>query len=150
MDGLTESIERISRSHRNAQRAAGKQREEGSEHLADLILRGMLVPMGDPEAGPDEVLENEPAIGDANGLPAHRTISNHDSLPGKRIREPERRRGFRVPGGPIIPALSVIFCFLLMAGLPIITWYRFLIWLVIGLVIYFLYSRHRSEFAKPR
>jgi APA family basic amino acid/polyamine antiporter len=31
--------------------------------------------------------------------------------------------------------------------LPIITWYRFLIWLVIGLVIYFLYSRHRSEFA---
>jgi APA family basic amino acid/polyamine antiporter len=43
--------------------------------------------------------------------------------------------------------LSVLSCFLLMAGLPIITWYRFLIWLVIGLVIYFLYSRHRSEFA---
>ena len=34
-----------------------------------------------------------------------------------------------------------------MAGLPIITWYRFLIWLVIGLFIYFFYSRHRSEFA---
>ena len=67
-----------------------------------------------------------------------------------RYREPERRRGFRVPFGPVIPALSVIFCFLLMAGLPIITWYRFLIWLVIGLVIYFFYSRHRSEFAKPR
>jgi len=67
-----------------------------------------------------------------------------------RIREPERRRGFRVPGGPVIPALSVIFCFLLMAGLPIITWLRFIIWLVIGLVIYFLYSRHRSEFAPPR
>jgi len=67
-----------------------------------------------------------------------------------RIREPERRRGFRVPGGPIIPALSVIFCFLLMAGLPIITWLRFIIWLVIGLVIYFLYSRHRSEFAGQR
>jgi APA family basic amino acid/polyamine antiporter len=67
-----------------------------------------------------------------------------------RIREPERRRGFRVPFGPVIPVLSVVFCFLLMAGLPIITWYRFLIWLVIGLAIYFLYSRHRSEFAKPR
>jgi len=64
-----------------------------------------------------------------------------------RIREPERRRGFRVPFGPVIPVLSVLSCFLLMAGLPIITWYRFLIWLVIGLVIYFLYSRHRSEFA---
>ncbi len=67
-----------------------------------------------------------------------------------RYREPERRRGFVVPGGPVIPALSVIFCFLLMAGLPIITWYRFVIWLVIGLFIYFLYSRHRSEFARPR
>ena len=64
-----------------------------------------------------------------------------------RVREPERRRGFRVPFGPVIPVLSVIFCFLLMAGLPIITWIRFLIWLVIGLVIYFLYSGHRSEFA---
>jgi basic amino acid/polyamine antiporter, APA family len=65
-----------------------------------------------------------------------------------RYREPERRRGFRVPFGPVIPTLSVIFCFLLMAGLPIITWFRFLIWLVIGLVIYFFYSRHRSEFAR--
>jgi APA family basic amino acid/polyamine antiporter len=64
-----------------------------------------------------------------------------------RVREPERPRGFKVPFGPVIPLLSVFFCFVLMAGLPIITWYRFLIWLVIGLVIYFLYSRHRSEFA---
>jgi APA family basic amino acid/polyamine antiporter len=67
-----------------------------------------------------------------------------------RIREPERRRGFRVPFGPVIPLLSVVFCFLLMAGLPIITWYRFVIWLVCGLFIYFLYSRHRSEFAPKR
>ncbi|MGH9590695.1 MAG: APC family permease, partial [Terracidiphilus sp.] len=66
-----------------------------------------------------------------------------------RYREPERRRGFVVPGGPAIPALSVVCCFLLMAGLPILTWFRFLGWLVIGLVIYFCYSRHRSEFA-PR
>jgi APA family basic amino acid/polyamine antiporter len=54
-----------------------------------------------------------------------------------------------VPGGPVIPVLSILFCGLLMAGLPIITWARFLIWLVIGLVIYFGYSRHRSEFS-PR
>jgi APA family basic amino acid/polyamine antiporter len=67
-----------------------------------------------------------------------------------RLREPGRHRGFVVPGGAIIPVLSVIFCFLLMAGLPIITWYRFIIWLVIGLFIYFLYSRHRSEFSKAR
>ncbi len=67
-----------------------------------------------------------------------------------RIREPERRRGFRVPGGHVIPALSVVFCLLLMSGLPIITWLRFLIWLSIGLVIYFFYSRHRSEFAPAK
>ena len=67
-----------------------------------------------------------------------------------RYREPERRRGFRVPGGPVIPVLSVIFCVLLMSGLPIITWMRFFVWLGIGLVIYFFYSRHRSEFARAR
>jgi basic amino acid/polyamine antiporter, APA family len=67
-----------------------------------------------------------------------------------RYREPDRRRGFRVPGGPVIPALSIVFCLLLMSGLPIITWFRFFIWLIIGLVIYVFYSRHRSEFAKAR
>jgi APA family basic amino acid/polyamine antiporter len=67
-----------------------------------------------------------------------------------RYREPNRRRGFRVPGGPIIPALSATFCLLLMAGLPIITWIRFFGWLSLGLLIYFFYSRHRSEFAPNR
>jgi basic amino acid/polyamine antiporter, APA family len=67
-----------------------------------------------------------------------------------RLREPDRHRGFVVPGGFVIPILSVIFCLLLMAGLPIITWYRFVIWLVIGLFIYFFYSRHRSEFASNK
>jgi APA family basic amino acid/polyamine antiporter len=64
-----------------------------------------------------------------------------------RYREPERHRGFRAPGGPIAPVLSIIFCTLLMAGLEILTWIRFFVWLAIGLLIYFLYSRHHSEFA---
>jgi APA family basic amino acid/polyamine antiporter len=63
-----------------------------------------------------------------------------------RYKDPGRRRGFRVPFGPVIPVLSVFFCVLLMAGLPIITWLRFFVWLAIGLVIYFFYSRKRSEF----
>ncbi len=50
----------------------------------------------------------------------------------------------------LIPALSVVFCFLLMAGLPIITWLRFYIWLVIGLFIYLSYGLFRSEFNTPR
>jgi APA family basic amino acid/polyamine antiporter len=67
-----------------------------------------------------------------------------------RYREPERHRGFRAPGGIVTPLLSIVFCILLMTGLSVVTWLRFVIWLVIGLVIYFLYSRHRSEFCEER
>ena len=63
-----------------------------------------------------------------------------------RYKDPGRRRGFRVPFGPLIPILSTLFCILLMAGLPAVTWIRFFVWLVIGLFVYFLYSRKRSEF----
>jgi APA family basic amino acid/polyamine antiporter len=66
-----------------------------------------------------------------------------------RYREPDRPRGFRAPGGPIAPILTIVTCLLLMAGLPIMNWIRFLVWLGIGLLIYFLYSRRHSEFAKP-
>jgi APA family basic amino acid/polyamine antiporter len=63
-----------------------------------------------------------------------------------RYKQPERRRGFRAPGGLAAPILSVLFCLLLMSGLPILTWIRFFVWLVIGLSVYMLYSRYRSEF----
>jgi APA family basic amino acid/polyamine antiporter len=66
-----------------------------------------------------------------------------------RYKQPERHRGFRAPGGLAAPILSVIFCILLMAGLPILTWLRFFLWLIIGLTVYWFYSRHRSEFS-PR
>jgi len=66
-----------------------------------------------------------------------------------RYRDPQRHRGFRVPLGPVIPALSIVFCILLMAGLPERTWFRFFIWLAIGLVVYTFYSRKRSEFYNP-
>lgn len=64
-----------------------------------------------------------------------------------RVREPQRRRGFRAPGGITVPVLSLFFCTLLMSGLPVITWLRFFCWLAIGLVIYFVYSRKHSEFS---
>jgi APA family basic amino acid/polyamine antiporter len=67
-----------------------------------------------------------------------------------RKKEPQRARGFRAPGGITIPVLSVIFCLLLMAGLPIMNWLRFFGWLFLGLGIYYFYSRHRSEFAGQR
>ena len=63
-----------------------------------------------------------------------------------RAKDPGRHRGFRVPFGPVIPILSTLFCVLLMAGLPAITWVRFFVWLIIGLFVYAFYSRKRSEF----
>ena len=61
-----------------------------------------------------------------------------------RYREPNRQRAFRAPGGPLAPILTIMTCLLLMAGLPIMNWIRFFVWLAIGLVIYFTYSRKRS------
>jgi len=56
-----------------------------------------------------------------------------------------RPRPFRVPMTPIFPILGVIFCFVLMLSLPLETWIRFLVWLAIGLTIYFLYSVRHSK-----
>ena len=52
-------------------------------------------------------------------------------------------RPFRAPGVPWVPILGILFCLALMLGLPLVTWVRLVVWLVIGLVIYFAYgSRH--------
>ncbi len=64
-----------------------------------------------------------------------------------RKKQPERPRAFRVPLSPWIPLASVAFCLLLMASLTVENWLRFVIWLVIGQIIYFTYSRHHSEFS---
>jgi len=61
-----------------------------------------------------------------------------------RYREPDRPRAFRAPGGPIAPVLTILTCVLLMAGLPIMNWIRFFVWMAIGLVIYYNYGRKRS------
>jgi hypothetical protein len=45
---------------------------------------------------------------------------------------------------PLVPILGMAVCFAMMAGLPGDTWLRLVIWLAIGLLIYFLYSRHHS------
>ncbi|HEX3868322.1 MAG TPA: amino acid permease, partial [Gemmatimonadaceae bacterium] len=58
--------------------------------------------------------------------------------------EPDRPRPFRVPWVPITPLISIVACGYLMLQLPTITWIRFAIWLLIGLVIYFTYSMSHS------
>jgi APA family basic amino acid/polyamine antiporter len=64
-----------------------------------------------------------------------------------RKREPERPRKFRVPFVPLTPLLGIVTCFLLMAGLPVLTWIRFVLWLAVGLVLYFVYGMRRSRLA---
>jgi APA family basic amino acid/polyamine antiporter len=61
-----------------------------------------------------------------------------------RKRQPARPRGFRVPWVPFLPIVSIVCCLVLMISLPLETWIRFFAWLIIGLVIYFLFGRHRS------
>ncbi|WP_308820114.1 amino acid permease [Pseudonocardia alni] len=57
---------------------------------------------------------------------------------------PELPRAFRTPMVPFIPILAVLACFWLMLNLSIETWLRFIVWMVIGVIIYFTYSRRNS------
>lgn len=61
---------------------------------------------------------------------------------------PDLKRGFRVPWSPFLPILSAAICVYLMLNLTVETWLRFLIWLAIGFVIYFVYSRRHSRLGK--
>src|SRR5690606_28207245 len=57
---------------------------------------------------------------------------------------PDLPRGFRVPFVPLVPILAVLACGWLMLNLSVETWIRFTVWMGLGVVIYFLYGRHKS------
>ena len=59
--------------------------------------------------------------------------------------DPGRPRPFRTPLVPFVPLLAVLCCGYLMTELPLITWWRFVIWLAIGLVFYFFYGYRHSR-----
>lgn len=61
-----------------------------------------------------------------------------------RKKRPDLPRAFRCPGVPVIPALAIIFCLTLMSFLSWHTWVAFVVWIAIGLAVYFLYARKRS------
>jgi APA family basic amino acid/polyamine antiporter len=63
---------------------------------------------------------------------------------------PDMKRPFRVPLVPWIPILGMLFCGWLMASLPAITWRAFAIWMVLGLVLYFVYSVSHSTIADQK
>ena len=66
-----------------------------------------------------------------------------------RFTDPEIKRPFRTPLFWLVCPLGTFFCFLLMKGLPPDTWARLIVWMAIGLVIYFTYGRRHSKLEQP-
>jgi APA family basic amino acid/polyamine antiporter len=65
-----------------------------------------------------------------------------------RYKSPNLARPFRTPLVPLVPILGILICGYMMASLPWATWERLIVWMIIGLVIYFLYSRSHSKLAR--
>jgi APA family basic amino acid/polyamine antiporter len=59
--------------------------------------------------------------------------------------QPDLERRFRVPFVPVVPAIGALLCVYLMIQLPLVTWARFGIWLLAGLLIYAFYGRRNSK-----
>ncbi len=62
-----------------------------------------------------------------------------------RKRQPDAERPFKTPFVPLVPILGIITCLVMMFALPLDTWIRLIVWLLIGFVIYFLYGRKNSK-----
>jgi APA family basic amino acid/polyamine antiporter len=67
-----------------------------------------------------------------------------------RARRPDLPRPFKTPLVPLVPILGMGISFLLMASLPLNTWLRLVVWLIIGMVIYFTYGRKHSRLARTK
>ena len=67
-----------------------------------------------------------------------------------RVKRPDLQRSFRVPAVQVIATLGIVVCGAMIFGLGPANWLRLLAWLVIGLVIYFGYSRSHSKLGKMR
>lgn len=67
-----------------------------------------------------------------------------------RIQRPDAKRPFKVPFGHVFPVLGVIACAYLMLSLAVLTWVRFLVWLDIGMLIYWFYGRTHSPLYDPK
>ena len=65
-----------------------------------------------------------------------------------RYTKPDLPRPFRAPGSPFVPLLGMGFCIYLMLSLPVFTWIRFVVWFVIGMIVYFVYGRSHSRLAR--
>jgi APA family basic amino acid/polyamine antiporter len=67
------------------------------------------------------------------------------AVPILRKNRPDLKRSFKVPFNPVLPILAALFCVYLALNLSLETWLRFLVWMVIGFAIYFLYGHSHSR-----
>ncbi|HEX9406146.1 MAG TPA: amino acid permease C-terminal domain-containing protein, partial [Thermoanaerobaculia bacterium] len=67
-----------------------------------------------------------------------------------RVTDPGRPRPFRVPALWVVSVLGALACFYTMLGLPTTAWKRFLVWLVIGALVYFFYGYRNSKLRSRR
>ena len=65
-----------------------------------------------------------------------------------RYKSPNLARPFRTPLVPLVPILGILICGYMMSSLPRATWERLIVWMIIGLAIYFFYSRSHSRLAR--
>ncbi|MFC0265172.1 APC family permease [Alloscardovia macacae] len=65
-------------------------------------------------------------------------------VPIMRRKRPDLERAFKAPGSPWFPVLIALACLFVMMYLSVLTWIRFLVWLAVGIVIYFAYSYRHS------
>lgn len=65
-----------------------------------------------------------------------------------RKKMPDAKRSFRTPLVPFVPIAGVAVCFYLMYSLPSESWFRLIIWMVLGVIIYFLYGKNKSKLNK--
>jgi APA family basic amino acid/polyamine antiporter len=65
-----------------------------------------------------------------------------------RYKSPNLARPFRTPFVPLVPILGILICGYMMSSLPRATWERLIVWMILGLAIYFLYSRKHSKLAR--
>jgi basic amino acid/polyamine antiporter, APA family len=67
-----------------------------------------------------------------------------------RNRRPDLPRPFRTPMVPLVPILGILVSGALMASLPGETWLRLLVWLALGMIVYFGYGRSHSRVGNPQ
>jgi APA family basic amino acid/polyamine antiporter len=65
-----------------------------------------------------------------------------------RKKEPNLPRPFKTPWVPVVPILGIVTCLVMMFALPLGTWIRLLVWLAIGIAIYYCYGRKNSKLRK--